>query len=203
MEIAMKIGIIGSGSVGTALSKLLGQAGHNVVVGSRTPDDTKVSYESASESRDIVIIAVPFSVVEATLPALAETIGASIVVDVTNPLNPDWSPLQLGEQNSAAETISRLLPKARVVKAFNTIFADIMSHTAMNRDGQKATAFIAGDDSDAVDTIANLATDVGLAPRKTGALRNARYLEAMAHLNIAIAVGQKSGTNAAFIYHTA
>jgi 8-hydroxy-5-deazaflavin:NADPH oxidoreductase len=203
MEAEMKIGIIGSGAVGAALSKLFGQAGHEVRLGSRTPNSAKVSYEDACTARDVVIIAIPFSAVETVLPALVETIGGSIVVDATNPLNPDWSPLQLGEQNSAAETISRLLPNARVVKAFNTIFADIMNHAALDRDGRAATAFIAGDDDDAIEVVARLAADVGLAPQKTGALSSARYLEAMAHLNIAIAVGQNGGTNAAFIYHSA
>lgn len=199
----MKIGIIGSGSVGGALSKLFEEAGHDVRLGSRTPNRAKVSYEDACAGRDVVIVAIPFSAVETVLPALGETIGGSIVVDATNPLNPDWSPLRLGEQNSAAETISRLLPKARVVKAFNTIFADIMNQAALDRDGRASTAFIAGDDGTAVDVVASLAAEAGMAPRKTGALSTARYLEAMAHLNIAIVVGQNGGTNAAFIYHSA
>ncbi len=199
----MKIGIIGSGSVGKSIAKLFEDAGHDVRLGSRTPNDSQFTYQQACEEREVVLIAIPFKAVEGVLPDLAQTIGSSIVVDVTNPLNEDWSPLLLGEQNSAAETVSRLLPNARVVKAFNTIFADIMNKAGIDRDGRSATAFVAGNDRDANGIVAQLAAEAGLAPKMAGGLSCARYLEAMAHLNIAIAVGQKGGTNAAFMYHSA
>lgn len=68
------------------------------------------------------------------------------------------------------------------------------------RPENRITAFLAGDDAPAKEVVAKLASDIGFAPLDTGPLLNARYLEAMAHLNIAIAVGQKGGTDAAFIY---
>lgn len=68
------------------------------------------------------------------------------------------------------------------------------------KDGQTITAFIAGDNDEAKQKIAALASDVGYAPIDTGRLYTARSLESMAHLNIQIAVGQGGGTNAAFIY---
>ncbi|MEO1603425.1 MAG: NADP oxidoreductase, partial [Pseudomonadota bacterium] len=152
---------------------------------------------------EVIILAIPFFAAEDVLPTLAEQIADRIVIDATNPLNDDWSPRLLGQENSAAEEIARLLPDAKLVKAFNTIFADIMSESGFDRHGQKATLFIAGDDEVAVATVAGLASDMGLLPVRTGALTTARYLEAMAHLNIAIAVGQSGGTNAAFVYHRA
>ncbi len=66
--------------------------------------------------------------------------------------------------------------------------------------GQAITAFIAGDNNEAKQTIVALARDIGYAPIDTGPLYTARYLESMAHLNIQIALGQGSGTNAAFAY---
>ncbi|MEM8839252.1 MAG: hypothetical protein AAGE89_14250, partial [Pseudomonadota bacterium] len=60
-----------------------------------------------------------------------------------------------------------------------------------------------GDDDHAIERVSELASSIGLHPIQTGPLKNSRYLEAMAHLNIAIAVGQGGGTNAAFIYHSA
>ncbi|MEM9808673.1 MAG: NADP oxidoreductase, partial [Cyanobacteria bacterium P01_D01_bin.56] len=93
---------------------------------------------------------------------------------------------------------SHLLPKAYVVKAFNTIFADVMGETM--EAGQAITAFIAGDNNNAKQTVIALARDIGYAPVDTGPLFTARYLESMAHLNIQIAVGQGGGTNAAFVY---
>lgn len=199
----MQIGIIGTGAVGTALEALLTSAGHQVIPGSRNPSSEQVTYEQACAESDAIILAIPFSAVDGILPSLAEQIADRIVIDATNPLNDDWSPRLLGQETSAAEVISLLLPNAKVVKAFNTIFADIMSPSGFDRQGQKATAFIAGDDETAAATVAELASDIGLVPVRTGALSTARYLEAMAHLNIAIAVGQGGGTNAAFVYHRA
>ena len=197
----MNIGIIGTGAVGQALAHLLRTAGHKVKLGSRTPDHGTVSHERACWDSDIIILAVPYSAVQAALAPLAEVIGDRIVIDATNPLNDDWSPLQLGQSTSAGENVQGWLPRARVVKAFNTIFADIMSVQGINRDGTAATAFIAGNDIDAVNVVKTLATELGVHPMVTGPLPISRHLEAMAHLNIAIAAGQDGGTNAAFLYH--
>lgn len=197
----MKIGLIGTGAVGQALAKLCTEAGHTVLLGSRTPAKDQVSLPSACADSDMVILAMPYTAAHDTLMPLADTIGDKIVVDATNPLNDDWSPLQLGETTSAGENVQDWLPRARVVKAFNTIFADIMTKQGLNRDGRAATAFIAGNDTDAVDAVKALAARMGLHPVVTGPLQISRHLEAMAHLNIAIAAGQNGGTNAAFLYH--
>jgi 8-hydroxy-5-deazaflavin:NADPH oxidoreductase len=201
----MKIGILGTGAVATKLAGLLA-AQHHVVMGSRTPaapegmEIRKLALADAVTDCDIVIVAVPFIAAREMLPMLAAAIGDAIVIDATNPLNDDWSPLQLGPENSAGEEIARLLPQARVVKALNTIFADIMTPAGIDRAGSRATAFIAGDDSAATATVSSVLGNAGFAPLATGPLKNARYLEAMAHLNIAIAVGQSGGTDAAFLY---
>ncbi|WP_198432997.1 NADPH-dependent F420 reductase [Burkholderia ubonensis] len=124
-----------------------------------------------------------------------------IVVDATNALRDDWSPLPLGADGSAAQQISRLLPGVRLVKCFNTVFADIMTPERIDRAGHAVTAFIAGDDAEANAAVAEIAASAGFAPLVTGALNNAHYLEAMAHLNIQIAVVRGGGTNAGFVYH--
>jgi 8-hydroxy-5-deazaflavin:NADPH oxidoreductase len=203
----MKIGIVGAGNVATKLAALMAHAGHEVTVGARDASKvkTKTPYRVTSINRaishgEIVILAIPYSACLDVLgPLVSELIG-KIVIDATNPLKPDWSPLLLGEQNSAGEEIARLLPKSQVVKAFNTVFADIMQMDLFKRKSMSATAFICGDNAEAAKKVAQLARDIGLAPVLTGPLQNARYLEAMAHLNIAIAVGQGGGTNAAFLY---
>jgi 8-hydroxy-5-deazaflavin:NADPH oxidoreductase len=97
--------------------------------------------------------------------------------------------------------MERLLPGARVVKAFNTVFADVMTKDRLPRGGQRATAFIASNDGRAADAVAALAQSAGFAPIKVGPLSASRYLEAMAHPNTGIAVGQKGETNAAFVHH--
>ena len=74
-----------------------------------------------------------------------------------------------------------------------------MTPDRIDRGGHAVTAFIAGDDAQANATVAELAASAGFAPLITGALHNARYLEAMAHLNIQIAVVGGGGTNAGFV----
>ncbi len=198
----MKIAILGFGNVGKQFANLFSQAGHDIVVGLRVLNQELsypcTNFKAAAAVADMVAIAIPFTDCADVLPELAEVTKGKIVIDSTNPLNTDWSPKLLGQENSASEEISRLLPEAYVVKAFNTIFADVMNEPVKN--GQAITAFIAGDNDEAKQKIATLARDIGYAPIDTGLLYTARYLESMAHLNIQIAVGQGGGTNAAFIY---
>lgn len=199
----MKIAILGFGNVGKQFANLFSKAGHEIVLGLRSISNQELPYplttfKEAAEGADIVAIAIPFTACADVLPELAEVTKGKIVIDSTNPLNADWSPKLLGQENSAAEEISRLLPEASIVKAFNTIFADVMSEPVKN--GQAITAFIAGDDDEAKQKVIALASDIGYAPIDTGRLYTARYLESMAHLNIQIAVGQGGGIDAAFIY---
>ncbi|MEL6465638.1 MAG: NAD(P)-binding domain-containing protein [Pseudomonadota bacterium] len=196
----MKIGIIGTGSVAARLQALFSKAGHDVVLGSRSPAASQVTHREVCVERDVIVLAIPFVAVEGVVGGLKDAIGSTVVVDATNPLNDDWSPYPLGEDNSAGETIQRVLPEAKVVKGFNTIFADIMTTEGVDREGRSATAFLAGDDQAAVERVAELANSIGFQAVPTGPLKNSRYLEAMAHLNIAIAVVEGGGTGAAFIY---
>jgi 8-hydroxy-5-deazaflavin:NADPH oxidoreductase len=159
-----------------------------------------VSMDKAAAHGDIAVLAIPYSACAGLLPRHEAALAGKIVIDATNPLNENWSPLLLGQENSAGEEIARLLPKSKVVKAFNTVFADIMKPGKLARGTLAATAFICGDDEAANAEVAGLASSLGFAPVIAGPLKNARYLEGMAHLNIAIAVGQGGGTDAAFLY---
>ncbi len=202
----MKIGIIGNGKVGGALARLAMAAGHDVRVGAQTgeaaagDEPARISVPEAAAHGEIVVLAIPYAACSHALPSLASVLSGRIVVDATNPVAADWSPLLLGEGNSAAQEIARLLPSSRVVKAFNTVFADIMTPEGLVRaEGRRATAFIAGDDEDAVTQVAGLAGSLGFAPHRVNGLANARFLEAIAHLNIAIALAG-GGTDAAFVF---
>jgi hypothetical protein len=203
----MKIGFIGGGSVGGSLANLLQAGGHDVVVGLRDTGQKRAdaTYRVASpaeavDTAEVIFVALPYDALVQALPPLADALANKIVVDVSNPVNADWSPNLLGEENSAGEETQRLLPRSKVVKAFNTIFADVMNPERQDRGGRRITAFVASDDREAAETVAKLAGDAGFIPVVAGPLRLARQLEAMAHLNIAIAVGQSGGTNAAFVY---
>ncbi|MEM6351368.1 MAG: NAD(P)-binding domain-containing protein [Cyanobacteria bacterium P01_D01_bin.14] len=199
----MKIAILGYGRVGQTFASLFSRAGHAVVIGTRAGSSRSIPYPAlgfreAAAAAEAVAIAIPFSACLTVMPALVDVTQGKLVIDSANPLYPDWSPLLLGQENSAAEEIARLLPGAHVVKAFNTIFADAMVKPV--RQGIAISAFIAGDDDSAKHTVMTLAQDIGYAPVNVGPLRSARYLEGLAHLNIQIAFSQDTGTSAAFAY---
>jgi predicted dinucleotide-binding enzyme len=195
----MNISFIGAGNVASSLGNLFTNAGHTVKYGTQNPNDNQLSVADAISFGEVVCFAIPFSALNEVLSANKENLKGKIVVDITNAINiADWSPLFLGE-DSGGEQTARLLPESKVVKAFNTIFADVMKVEKQLFEGQKLTAFIASDDNDAATTIKKLADEIGFAGLIVGGIKNARHLEAMAHLNIAIALGG-GGTDAGFRY---
>ncbi|HAS39635.1 MAG TPA: NADP oxidoreductase [Microscillaceae bacterium] len=196
----MKISFIGAGNVAKGLGNLFVQAGHEVLYSSRTPSNNQVSIEEALKQGTIVCFAVPYNALRDLLISHRALLKEKIVVDITNAINiSDWSPVLLGQETSGGEEVARLLPESRVVKAFNTIFADTMTPEKQVFAQEKLTAFIASDDAAAAQVVKTLANEAGFAGVIVGELKNARYLEAMAHLNIAIALAG-GGTQAGFKY---
>ncbi|UAN43322.1 NAD(P)-binding domain-containing protein (plasmid) [Enterobacter sp. JBIWA008] len=198
----MKVAIFGTGNVGIHMNNLLTGAGYETMLcGRRTADENRHTFAEGASGAEAILIALPYTVAVDIMKSIAPLTAGKLVIDCTNPLNPDWSPLVPGENRSAGEVLAGLLPDARLVKAFNTVFADVMVPERQLRSGLKITAFVAGDDTEARQKVITLASDIGFEPLDTGALFTARYLEAMAHLNIHIAVAGGGGTHAAFIYH--
>ncbi len=201
----MRIGIIGNGNVGARLGTLFDRAGHDIIMGVRDDSPARAGRSvpvAEAAAAEVVILAVPYAALGGLLDEqIRDALAGRVVVDATNPVQPDWSPVELEQGESASTEIARLVPGATVVKAFNTVFADSMTPDGLDRDGQRVTTFLAGDDRAAVDTVAALAQASGFDPVVTGDLSTAWLLEAVAHLNIAIALGQQGGTGAAFIYH--
>ena len=209
----MKIAIIGTGNVGTRLGKLLTLANHRVTIGSRSQQRAEKiaatlgknvrakEYKHAVKDAEVVVIATPWAE-NATLDLISELreLTGKIVVDCTNPLAPDYMSNTLGHTTSSSEEIAKLIPQAKVVKAFNTIFADIMQPGKQTFGEYRGTGFYCGNDTQAKEVVAQLIYDVGFEPVDAGELKNARYLEAMAQLNIQIAYGLGVGTDVAFHY---
>jgi predicted dinucleotide-binding enzyme len=195
----MNISFIGAGNVASSLGDLFANAGHSVKYGTQNPNDNQLSVADAISFGEVVCFAIPFSAMNEVLTLNKQNLKGKIVVDITNAINSaDWSPLFLGE-DSGGEQTARLLPESKVVKAFNTIFADVMKTDKQLFEGQKLTAFIASDDLDAANTIKRLADEAGFLGLIVGGIKNARHLEAIAHLNIAIAM-DGGGTDAGFAY---
>jgi predicted dinucleotide-binding enzyme len=144
-----------------------------------------VSNLAAVQGADIVVLAIWYGVVEDVVRELGSALDGKVVVDVTNPVMPDLSSL-LFESGSAAERIQAQAPGARVVKAFNTVFASRQADPFV--DGTPIDALIAGDDEAAKATVTELASSIGFRPIDVGPLSLSRSLEAFALLHMTIQV---------------
>ena len=125
------------------------------------------------------------------LAAIARFLGNAVVVDITNPLTADYMGLTIGHTTSSAEEIAKAVPGVRLVKGFNTVFAQLLNAGAR---GGNVTAFLASDDAAAKATVGELARSMGFAVTDAGPLKNARYLEPLAGLNIYLGYGAGLGT---------
>ncbi|MCC6622298.1 MAG: NADPH-dependent F420 reductase [Deltaproteobacteria bacterium] len=192
----MKVAIIGVGNVGSALAKATITAGHEVALHADHHESVlaaahKTGARAASSARDavegaeLVVLAVPYGALRSVVSDLGSSIDGKIVIDVTNPLNASYTGLDT--ETSAAEEVQAAAPRARVVKAFNTVFAS--RHARPTESGLPLDAFYAGDDDDAKARVAELAASIGYRPIDVGGLRMARYLEGMAFLNIRLNAG--------------
>jgi NADPH-dependent F420 reductase len=188
----MRIAIIGVGNVGSALARAFRTAGHTVVVSSRhaslaekIAEELDVSAASsnraAAENAEMVVLAVPAKEVASVLDETASLLDDTIVVDPTNPADDDAETI-LRASASLAEAVVLLAPGARVVKAFNTVFASRLNDPVI--DGIPLDGFYAGDDAPAKQVVADLLADMGFRPIDTGELLTARALELMAFVNI-------------------
>ena len=186
----MKIAIIGKGNVGSALSQGLSKK-HQTKFGHRDPAETVAD---AAKWGDIIILAVPHENANDAREAIKPYADGKVVIDVMNAVGAS-SELTISCATSTAEETQKKLPKAKVVKAFNTVFAPNQSTAKVG--GEQLTAFIAGDDLKAKQTVAQLTRDIGFDPVDCGPLKAARYLEAMAILIINLAytygMGNKMG----------
>jgi NADPH-dependent F420 reductase len=195
----MDIAIIGAGNVGRALASSFTRAGHSVVVTSHDPEDAgavatatrarvATSNAEAAAAAEIVVLATPF----ASAPEIAAQIGAvvrdKIVVDATNRMSFGAAGPEMDTSTSNAEELAGLLPDAKVVKAFNTLFASNQSQPVSA--GVQLDGFVAGDDADAKATVLALVESIGLHPVDVGPLARARQLEGMAFLNIAVNIAE-------------
>ncbi|HEX5043145.1 MAG TPA: NADPH-dependent F420 reductase [Candidatus Polarisedimenticolaceae bacterium] len=188
---AQTIGIIGDGNVGSALARGLKRAGHAVRVAGH---DEEAIRETAS-SADVVVLAVPFGALDDVVREAGDALAGKTVVDVTNALDENMN-LAVGLTTSGAEELQKKLPRARVVKAFNTVFAQ---HMQSGRVGDEPlAAFVAGDDAGAKKTVLDLARGIGFDAVDAGPLRNARLLEPLALLNIQLGYGLGMGTDMGF-----
>jgi 8-hydroxy-5-deazaflavin:NADPH oxidoreductase len=174
----MKISLLGTGLVGRTVAPALAALGHEVVVGTRDPDATRARDDWASPVadlplRDFAAVAEGAELVvnatngQGSLAALgevgAEALAGTVVLDIANPL--DFSAgfpptLSVKDTDSLAEQIQRAFPEARVVKALNTVNANVMVDPSRVGDGG-TTVFAASDDADARGLVVGLLEQIG------------------------------------------
>ena len=190
----MKIGILGTGDVGRALGSAFAKLGNDVKLGSRDPNKPEaVAWAKAAGARasvgtfadaagfgELVVIATLGSATETALRSAGiERFRGKVVIDTTNPL--DFSTgkpvLYVGRTDSAGEQVQRLLPDARVVKAFNTVGNALMFQPKLA--GGPPDMFICGNDDGAKNTVTAILGDFGWGTVDAGGIEASRGLEPM------------------------
>jgi len=204
-RVKMKVTIIGSGNMAKGISTRLASGGHKVTIhakdevkGSELVEQLKSVNSSAdvsvatvgSATDEIIIVATPYAEV-GTISGEYSGFDGKIVVDITNPV--DFSTFQLIPElgQSGAQEIAKLIPNAKVVKAFNTTLAGALEAGFV--EGKELDVFIAGDDQDAKNKVSELVKTSGMRPIDVGPLANSRHLEGFGLIQMA--VQEQIGTN--------
>ncbi|MFI5832143.1 NADPH-dependent F420 reductase [Micromonospora sp. NPDC051300] len=176
----MRIAVVGTGMVGRTIAARAAELGHDVVVGTRDvattragewgewvaahPGVTLTGYADVAAGADLVVNATSG---DGSLPALdatgADNLAGKVLLDIANPLDfgQGFPPtLSVLNDDSLGERIQRAFPRTRVVKALNTLTADLMAHPRQLADGDHSV-FVSGDDADAKKVVTELLTSFG------------------------------------------
>ena len=183
----MKIGIVGSGNVGSALGGVWVKAGHEVMFSSRSLDNDKAlaaklgpnaragTPREAAAFGDVVMVSVPYRSLPEVGKELAGILKGKVVIDTCNPfVGRDGDIANWAREKGAGLASAELLPGARLVRAFNAVGAGRMgsAHEQPGRIGMP----IASDDTEAVAIASRLIRDIGFEPVLVGGLAMGRYL---------------------------
>jgi len=186
-----RIAIVGDGNVGSALARGLKKGGHDVRAVGKEP----AAIHDTVGWGELAILAVPFGAIDDVVKTAGEVLKGKTVIDVTNALDANMN-LAIGFTTSGAEELQKKLPQSRVVKAFQTVFAQHMDTGKLG--DQRLSTFVAADDVSAKTQVMDLARDIGFDVIDAGPLKNARLLEPFALLNIQLGYGLKMGTQIGF-----
>ena len=196
----MNITIIGAGNMGRGIGTRAAAGGHSVTFVDASPETAektaaevranvkngaKVTTSSLGDAQlgDVVVFAVWYGTNVELAKQLGDRLAGKVVVDIANPLNNTYDGLATAPDSSSAEDLAKaVVPSAKVVKAFNTTYAGTL--IAGQVDGRPLDVFIAGDDADAKEKVAQLVRDGGMRPVDTGPLSRARQIEGMQLLHI-------------------
>jgi predicted dinucleotide-binding enzyme len=207
----VRIGILGSGLMGSALGTLFTHAGHSVAF-SYSRDSAKLealAHDAGSDARaaspneavrasELVLVSIPWHRLDDAIAAAggAGAFATKIVLTCSLPMLPDDSDLAIAHDTSGAEELARRLPNGRVVAAFNTIPSELLRVDlidAVTERGRRPHVVMCGDDEKAKGTVDELAEDVGFRAIDAGALRVSRWIEPFGLLVGQLAYAQELG----------
>jgi 8-hydroxy-5-deazaflavin:NADPH oxidoreductase len=187
----MKIGIIGAGMIGSTLAKLWADAGHDVIVASRHPDQLKPLVDrigarasvgtplEAAALGEVVMLTVPLSAIPGLAQNLKHELNAKIVLDTGNAYERRDGTAAVeaaADPRGSAGWAGAMFPGARWVKAFNTVYFKTLESGA-HRDGDRIGIPLASDDEAALDVAAQLVRDAGFDPVIVGPLARGKEFE--------------------------
>jgi 8-hydroxy-5-deazaflavin:NADPH oxidoreductase len=206
----------GTGKEGKGLAFRWAQAGHTVIIGSRTPEKALTAVDevkaligkplaikgtdntSAAREAEIVVLTVPFSFHKDMLQAVKEDVQGKIFIDVTVPLvPPKVTRVQMPPEGSAAQQAQLILGEnVRVVAAFQNIsYENLLTGGKVDCD-----VLVAGGDKDARGQVINLVKDAGLMGIDAGPIENAVVVEGLT--SILIGINKQFGVEASGIHIT-
>ncbi len=183
----MKIGIIGSGRIGSTVGKLWAQAGHDLMFSSRHPEQLQdlaarvgagaraSTIREAAQFGDVVLLSVPWVGVKEALAASGPLDG-KILIDTTNQFTPNGLE-QFPNGMTASEFNARQASGARLVKAYNTLTATFLTDSAGRTGSNRVVMPYAGEDSEAKRVVAGLIKDSGFEPFDVGGWNEVIYIE--------------------------
>jgi 8-hydroxy-5-deazaflavin:NADPH oxidoreductase len=186
-----KIGIVGSGYIGGTLGILLAKAGYEIFYSSRHPDALKDLVKIAGPKArggtvaeaiafgDVIVLSLPLKAFTELDAETKEALKGKIVIDTSNPY-PERDGLiaeeARKEPGGMGTFVARLLPGARIVRAFNTVYFVDLNKT-MNKRGEKIGIPIAGDDQEGLKAAEELVERAGLDPVVVGSLSTSKLFD--------------------------
>ena len=196
----MNITVIGPGKMGRAIATRALAGGHSVTFVGKTlqsaqkaADEVKASAQQGTAVSaatledvnlgDVVVLALWYGTNIEVAKKLGEKLQGKTVVDIANPVNSTYDGLVTAPDSSSAEDVAKAAgTKTKVVKAFNTTYAGTLQQGQVA--GEPLDVFIAGDDEEAKNKVAQFVKDAGLRPVDAGPLSRARQIEGMQLLHI-------------------
>jgi hypothetical protein len=186
-----KIGIVGSGNIGGTLGILLAKAGYEILYSSRHPEALRKLVKTAGPKAcagtvaeaiafgDVIVLSVPLKAIPELDAGTKEALKGKIVIDTSNPY-PERDGViaeeARKEPGGMGAFVARLLPGARIVRAFNTVYFVDLEKT-INKGGEKIGVPIAGDDQEGLKAASELVERAGLDPVVVGSLSTSKLFD--------------------------